>query len=181
MNTSHNDGVERTEVIIGDESTTKVVLQLMSDLMYKCESCTDSSAPSLSIELFKNVMLDARNRGMRFRYITEIVDGNLDYCKQLSEIAEVRHLDHTKGNFSIFDDKLYLVSATLKEAQPVAQLIYSNFRTIVEQQRYLFETLWNKAIPAEQKIREIEEGIPTARTEVLHTPENTTKAVLEYV
>jgi two-component system sensor histidine kinase VicK len=181
MNTSHNDGFERTKVIIGDDSTTKVVLQVMSDLMYKCESCTDSSAPSLSIELFKNVMLDARNRGVKFRYITEIVDGNLHYCKQLSEIAEVRHLDQTKGNFSIFDNKLYLATATLKEAEPVAQLIYSNVRTIVEQQRYLFETLWNRAIPAEQKIKEIEEGIPTARTEVVNTPENTTKAVIEFL
>ena len=25
--------------------------------------------------------------------------------------------------------------------------------------RYVFETLWNKAIPAEQRLREIEEGI----------------------
>gem|GEM_PF-4143588 len=31
----------------------------------------------------------------------------------------------------------------------------------LEQHKYLFETLWNKAIPADQKIKEIEGVIPS--------------------
>ena len=38
-------------------------------------------------------------------------------------------------------------------------MIRSNVREIIEQQRYLFETLWEKAISGEQKIQEIEKGI----------------------
>jgi hypothetical protein len=34
-----------------------------------------------------------------------------------------------------------------------------NVREVVEQGQYIFDTLWNKAIPAEQRIREIEEGL----------------------
>ncbi len=30
---------------------------------------------------------------------------------------------------------------------------------MIKQQQYLFETLWNQAIPAEQRIRELEDGI----------------------
>ena len=41
---------------------------------------------------------------------------------------------------------------------PRQQVISSNVRAILDQQQYVFETLWNKAIPAEQKIRQIEEG-----------------------
>ena len=37
----------------------------------------------------------------------------------------------------------------------------------VQQQQYVFEILWNKAIPAEQKIREIEEGVIPVRTRLL--------------
>jgi hypothetical protein len=43
------------------------------------------------------------------------------------------------------------------------EIVYSNVRSIVEQQRYLFENLWNKAIPAEHKIMEIEEGVELER------------------
>jgi hypothetical protein len=35
--------------------------------------------------------------------------------------------------------------------------IYSNVKEDIKQQHYVFDILWNKAIPAEQKIREIEE------------------------
>jgi two-component system, OmpR family, sensor histidine kinase VicK len=51
-----------------------------------------------------------------------------------------------------------MAAATMLTAKPVTELIYSNVRGIVEQQQYLFETLWNKSVPAEQKIREIEQG-----------------------
>ena len=53
----------------------------------------------------------------------------------------------------------YIATAHLQEAKPVHTLIYSNVKEIVEQQQLIFESLWNKSIPAEQKIKEIEEGI----------------------
>ena len=40
-------------------------------------------------------------------------------------------------------------------------------RAFVEQQQYFFETLWAKATPAEQRIREIEEGITPVKTKIL--------------
>src|SRR5207248_1932295 len=38
---------------------------------------------------------------------------------------------------------------------------------IVEQQQYIFETLWSKAIPSEQRIREIEDGVHPVSTRIL--------------
>jgi two-component system, OmpR family, sensor histidine kinase VicK len=52
-----------------------------------------------------------------------------------------------------------------KEISP--QLIYSNVDAIVEQHNYIFETLWSKAIPCEQRITEIEDGIEPSRIEVI--------------
>ena len=37
----------------------------------------------------------------------------------------------------------------------------------MQQQQYIFEILWNKATPAEQRIREIEEGIQPVSTRIL--------------
>src|SRR5215472_4469729 len=50
------------------------------------------------------------------------------------------------------------------------QVIHSNVKEIVEQQRYVFENFWNRAIAAQIKIREIEEGIDLGITEVIHLP-----------
>jgi hypothetical protein len=37
----------------------------------------------------------------------------------------------------------------------------------VQQQQYFFETIWDKAMPAEQRIREIQEGIELTRTRLI--------------
>ncbi|MDQ6862355.1 MAG: ATP-binding protein [Thermoproteota archaeon] len=157
-------GLEKTEVLYGDDNTTRAILQALSESKNKCDTCADSISPSVSIQFFKKVIADATWKGMSFRYLTEVTKDNIPYCKELMELAEVRHLDKIKGNFSIFDDRIYLANAVLKEDQPVPQLIYSNVRTIVEQQEYLFETLWERAIPGEKRIREIEEGIERDET-----------------
>ncbi len=47
------------------------------------------------------------------------------------------------------------------------QATYSNIREVVEQQQSVFETFWDKAIPAENKIKEIEEGLKSEYLEVV--------------
>ena len=46
-------------------------------------------------------------------------------------------------------------------------MIYSNVREIVEHQQYVFDTLWNKSIPSEEKIKAIEDGIQPHVTEMI--------------
>jgi hypothetical protein len=48
-----------------------------------------------------------------------------------------------------------------------AQIIYSNVQQLVEEHEYVFDTLWSKAISAEQRIKEIEEGIAPIKTRIL--------------
>jgi two-component system sensor histidine kinase VicK len=53
------------------------------------------------------------------------------------------------------------------EDQPLSHAILSSAKALVEAQQYLFETLWKKAIPAEEKITEIQEGIKPPFIETL--------------
>ena len=53
------------------------------------------------------------------------------------------------------------------EVNIAPKIIYCNIGSFVEQQQYLFDMLWNKAETANQRIREIEEGIPVIRTKIL--------------
>ena len=75
------------------------------------------------------------------------------------EFSEIRHLEGMKGNFEVADEKEYVAVATLNKAQPIPQLIFSNVPEIVDQQQFVFNTFWDKAIPSEQRIKEIEKGI----------------------
>ena len=102
-------------------------------------------------------LLESKN--VKARAITEITEENIAYCKELMKFAEVRHLDNVKGTFSIADRKDYHGTAIVQRSKPVLQIISSTVNAFVEQQQYFFDTLWNKSIRAEQRIREIEEGI----------------------
>ena len=78
-------------------------------------------------------------------------------------VEELRHLDGVKGNMVVLE-KEYADIATLLEPKPITQVIFSNSHTIVEKNRYFFENLWNRALPAKQKIKEIEAGIAPEKT-----------------
>ena len=127
----------------------------------------------MGVEIIKNERFKAKNRGVEFRYITEITKDNIPYCKELSEIAEIRHLNGVRGNFEVSQRRgkgEYIGTAILQEAEPVAQLIYSNVKEIVEQQQFVFDTLWVMAIPSQVRIKEIEEGIKPETIEVIVDP-----------
>ena len=130
----------------------------------------------MGVEAIKNERLQAKNRGVEFRYITEITKDNISYCKELSEFAEVRHLPQVRGNFEVSQKTTgrgeYIGTATLQEAEPIAQLIYSDVKEIIEQQQFVFDTLWNKAVPSQVRIEEIEEGIKPETIEVIVDPRN---------
>ena len=138
----------------------------------------------IGIEPIKKAFLDAKGRGVQLRYVTEITKGNLSYCKELMKIVpELHHLDGIKGNFMISEGE-YLAPLILFEKGKIApQIIYSNLKDIVEQQQYVFDTFWSNGRPAEQRIKEIEEGIVTRyETRVLENPQqinNHLKYVIE--
>ena len=96
------------------------------------------------------------------------------------KITDLRHLDSVKGNFGISDGKNYGGSAIVKEGQPPTEIMRSNVRTFVEQQQFLFETLWSKALPGEQRIKEIEQGIEPVKTQMLQNSQDIFKATIEF-
>jgi len=166
-------GGERTEVLLGTSNVIDKEVQFLSNAKFKIDTCMDFTRPplALKIESIRKSFLDAKKRHVKLRYITEITSGNISYCKELMKIAEVRHLGGIKGNFMVSEDE-YLAPAAPQEVSEVAsQIIYSNLKEIVEHQHYVFDTLWNKAIPAIRSIREIEKGAQPITTKVLENPD----------
>ena len=126
--------------------------------------------PQLAVALdpIRHAFADAKRRDVRLRYLTEITNENISFCKELlSTVSELRHLDGIKGNFMISESEYLAPAVSFEKGKVATRIIYSNVKELVEEHEYVFDTVWNKAISAEQRIKEIEEGIEPIRTRLL--------------
>jgi two-component system, OmpR family, sensor histidine kinase VicK len=118
--------------------------------------------------------LELDKRGINVRFLTEIRNENLEYCKKiLEEIThlEMRHLDGVRGNFTIHDDReLFLPMFVNNLEEPVKEALFCTQKEMVEAHQFIFENLWKKGIPAEERIKDIEEGIQPNFTETVRDP-----------
>jgi two-component system, OmpR family, sensor histidine kinase VicK len=170
-----------TEVLYGADNTTEKLLQVFYNIKSSFDACGDSTSPSvcMGFEPLRNAYLDFKRRGISVRFITEMNPSNISYCKELMKISELRHLDGIKGNFGICDQKEFVAAATIKEQQAVPQLIYSNVKEIIEQQEFIFESFWTRAIPAKQRIREMEDSTEPEFYEVISDHEKASQVLVD--
>ena len=173
-----------TKVLYGVETVVNTIIEFLNrtnDVVY---ACVDQTRPVLTLDTLdlKNAFLYAKKRGVKLHYVTEITKDNVSYCKQLMDMVdELRHLDGIKGNFYVSESG-YLAPATAHEVgKSASQVIYSNVTEIIEHQRYVFDSFWNKAIQAGDRIREIEEGIDLAKTEVIQSPQKIMDTFLDMI
>jgi two-component system sensor histidine kinase VicK len=107
-------------------------------------------------EKFQFPKREARKRGVKMRYITEITRSNLVYCKrQVHLVDELRHLNKVRGNF-LMSESEFTASHEVSPQHPITDGFYSNNMKIVELQRHVFESLWDNAIPAGERISQLE-------------------------
>jgi len=152
----------KTEVLYGADNALQRGVYFMSRVKNKMDIYFDNRAPSIVINIdeYRNGYRDIKRRGGKIRLLTEITSENIEYCKQLMNIVdELRHVDGIKGGLAISETE-FMATTMLEEGTPLAQVIYSNVKEMVEQGQYIFDSLWanTSAIPAKQRIKEIEQG-----------------------
>ena len=158
---------ETIKIIRGAEDTIKAAVLFFTSAS-TVNVYADAVAPSLTIGVrrIKKCYEELKRRNAEVKWITEITKDNLIYCRELTQYAELRHLDGIKGNFAVSDEG-YIATATINKDQPVPELIYSSAKSIIDQNRYVFDTLWSRAILAQDRIKEIEEGTIRRETKTL--------------
>jgi two-component system, OmpR family, sensor histidine kinase VicK len=173
---------EETLVFYGVDAVINIVIQFLIQTNKTVYACVDQTRPILTLDILvlKKAFEDARRRGVKLMYVTEITKDNLSYCKQLMEMThELRHLDGIKGNFYISETE-YLAPAALHEkGKPASQIIYSNVNEIIEHQKYVFDSFWDRAIPAEERIKEIEEGLAPEFYQIITDPEKAAQTITD--
>lgn len=201
--TKIEDVEERTEVIYGFENIVKMTLARFFLTKQTIDSCIDMNNPEtiMTTEPVVKGISDIALRGIKSRVITEITRDNILYCKQLMKIVtELRHLDEVAGNFSISDKSIYQASVLgdfsrgyvsksdsvtsgsgVHEPNPQTETIYSTMRAFVAHQQYFFDMLWRKAIPAEERIKEIEEDLKREFIETIQDSEETLSLISKVI
>jgi len=176
---------EKTEIIRGRENVINAVEKFATNANSRIDVCLDQTRPALLVAIeigpTNGLFADIKARGIHLRVLTEITANNISSCKALNELVDdLRHLDGIKGTFYTSETE-YLVPAVFHEdGKAASQMIYTNVRELVEQQQYIFDTLWNKSIPAGEKIKEIEEGIQPQFIETIRDPHELIRLALDH-
>jgi len=161
---------EVTEVINGYENVHNMQVYAMKVVEKGFDTVWDSRHVLVISKHFadaKEMFISQIKRGIIVRIIADITHNNLGNIKELLDMTEIRHIGGLVGSFGIMDSRQYMIFTTYTDSTDVpAQGIFSSDKRFVEQQRYVFDNLWNQATPAHIRIRELETGI---QPEVLNT------------
>jgi two-component system, OmpR family, sensor histidine kinase VicK len=172
---------QKTSIYYKPYHVINTVIEFIDKSSDRIDACVDYTRPSLIFEIaaLKKAFVDAKNRGIKLRYVTEITGDNVSYCKELINTINIdlRHVDGIKGNFYVSENE-YVAPATFHhKGKPASHIIYSNVMEIVDHQQYVFESFWTRAIPAQQRIKEIEEGVIHYQTKIVDNPDEVIKEI----
>ena len=186
----NKDSEQRTnvceiQVIYGDENIKGVLNEITSN----CKSdfflygTKNLFTVIFGIPSYREILTSLQNSKVKIKLLTEITADNLEYFKQFMKDfgAEIRHLKGIKGNFAVTTE-LYIAFNAFEEKKPIIELIRSNIKNVVEH-NYLdiFDTLWKNAIPAEQKIQQIQEKVSSTEPNDIKNTANFLNYVIDLV
>jgi signal transduction histidine kinase len=170
---------ENTQAQTNNEQTDMTLNDIVCNANKELCICGDFTLPDFILtERIRQAFQDAKAKGTKIRLITEITRDNLSSCKQITKFAEVRHLEKLVGNFAINDLEYF------GQAQGNAfasNLIYCNDGGMVEQQKYIFENLWNNADTQHDKMSSLEVGVDPEEIKVLSDPYEIRKTYLNLI
>ena len=140
------------QVLTDEDKIVEAIRQFQANTRTFWGACVDSSLPEFSVGKVKQGYLDAKTRGVRILYITEITKANLRHCRKIMQFAKLRHLDGVKGNFAVSDTEY--VAGVMRGGMLVS-LVHSDTTELVMQQRHVFDTLWEQAVPARERLEHL--------------------------
>ena len=141
------------------------------------------SESTLSNSLFEFFRTADKKKKIKVRVITSINTENIELAKELARQFSVYHTDASGGDFCIIDGAIYfydIEDSNHKMAGYHRQLFSKNV-SFIKLQQNLFENLLNHAIPARDKIKEVEQGIQREFIKTIEDPFSILQLVREHI
>jgi two-component system, OmpR family, sensor histidine kinase VicK len=168
------------QMIYGEENVVPANLYCYSSSQKIIDAYSEASGVYVLFHYpeFQKKHKEALSRGVRIRVLTEITKDNLPYIKEALQqyISDIRHMDTITHHFAI-SEKHYLSCRVVYGNPNLTQCIFSNVGWFVRAQQYLFENMWEKAIPLKQRIRELEEGHKREFVDTIREPADVLKLI----
>jgi signal transduction histidine kinase len=176
---AQQDDVDERQVIYGEEAVKRVLNNIVSKCKSELLLYGDKNLPSVILEIssYRESLTSLKNSNVKIKLLTEVTTDNLKYCKQFIKDfgAEIRHLKGIRGNFALTGES-YITMNVLKKRKLVNDLMYGNIKDFIDQNQYIFDTLWKNAIPVEQRIMKIEGDLFSPETYAIQDAHN----ILDY-
>ena len=130
------------------------------------------SESTLSNSLFEFLTTVDKKKKIRVRLVTAINPENIELAKELARKFTVYHTDASGGDFCIIDGAMYFydIEVSSHKIAGCYRQLFSKNLSFVKLQQNLFENLLNHAIPARDKIKEVEHGIQREFIKTIHDP-----------
>jgi two-component system, OmpR family, sensor histidine kinase VicK len=162
-----NEVPQRTEVLRGKARVMEAMVGFLRHARNRMDLCGGviSGAPVNQDEEMTRAYLDLTKKGTRLRLITEITKPGIGQAKELMKTIDLRNMNGISSYFGVSDDE-YVAVPGKEEFNPSGPLLYSNEEPFVKHHQALFEMLWERAIPADVRIEELEKGEELGETKV---------------
>jgi two-component system, OmpR family, sensor histidine kinase VicK len=132
------------------------------------------SQGTLSNSLFEYLRAIDKNKKNKIsvRVVTSINPDNIELAKELARKFTVYHTDASWGDFCIIDGAMYFydIEVSSHKIAGCYRQLFSKNLSFVKLQQKLFENLLNHAIPARDKIKEVEHGIQREFIKTIQDP-----------
>ena len=165
-----SEGIRRSdeaiELVKGADEVQSALANFTSKAKIQIDVCSDRASLQSMVKSGELAKILESGEGLRVRCLTEITKETEDVIKKLSKIVDIRHFDGVTGNFAISDNEEY-VGPLVTEDGRLGQLIYSNAKPLYEQHRYLFDVLWERAVPAKARFAELSGAAPVVQTRLM--------------
>jgi len=163
--------------ILKDDKVLKQSKIFMKNVREKMDICFEKRVVSYvaNINTYVNGYKRIQKRNAKIRAITEINKDNIQDCEKLINkdmvmINDLRHLNGIKCGIAVSEDQFIATALLLDKIQNINKeniwlndAVYSRKKEVVQHNQFIFDTLWENAIPASTRFREIKES---------HTPSN---------
>jgi len=164
----------------------KNTVKTISDAKKTFDYCLDNEGLSyfMDCEPIWNSIITLKSKEIKLRLVTEITTKNVRDSNLNMKFSDVFHSDKIKGNFLIVDGTKYLcflMNESQYTGQLVKQLFFTQLKSFVDSQQYLFDNLCNHSIPAKEKIREIGRGINGDFVDIIRIPSEIHKIAVELI
>jgi two-component system, OmpR family, sensor histidine kinase VicK len=157
---------EITEVIQDEKRILQVLMTFFARARTRLDMSVSYVGPRTGEEL-AGAVREAGKRGVKVRMVTEVTRENLEAMRVGSRLMEVRHIAGLRGNSWAVTQGEYVSSLAVGEFRASFPIIYSNAKPLVAEHQSIFDALWGRGEPLEERVEAIKSGTDLPEMEII--------------